>query len=102
MVFSDMWVQAFWGYALMTVVYGPVLNRLKLFFQVDEERGGRFLPRGVHFRRGVRSGPRPFRLDQVPGHGSAAQEDGRESAEVPVRLHHHVPQSLPATAQRIR
>ena len=67
--------------------------------QVDAAGGGRLLPGGVDLWRGVRPRPGLLRLDQVPRHGPAAQEDGREPAEVPVRLRSHEPPGLPAAAQ---
>lgn len=69
---------------------------------MDAARRGRLLPRGLHLWRRVRPEPRPIRLGQVQGHGSAAQEDRREPAEVPVCIYRHVPKGVSPATQRRR
>lgn len=69
---------------------------------MDAERGGRFLPCGFHIWGSVWSGFGPFWLDQVQSHGSTAQENWRESTQVPVCLYCHVQEGLPPTRHRGR
>lgn len=71
---------------------------LNPFYQMDPKRRGWLLPGCLHFW--CRFWPKPWALwlDQVQGHGSAAQEDRREPAEILVWLHRHVQAGVsPAT-----
>lgn len=69
---------------------------------MDTEGGGRFLPCGFDIWGSVWSGFGLFWLDQVQSHGSTAQENWRESTQVPVCLYCHVQEGLPPTRHRGR
>lgn len=69
---------------------------------MDQAGRSRLLPSGLHIWRGLQPHAGLLRLDKISGDGTAAQEDGRKPAEVPVRLCRHVQTSLPPATQRRR
>lgn len=66
---------------------------------MDQARRSRLLQSGLYIWRCLWPKPWPVRLDQVQGHGSFAQKDGREPAEIPVCFHRHVPTGVPPTTE---
>lgn len=76
---------------------------LVIFFsQMDQTRRGWFLPRGLHIWCCFWPKPRPIWLDQVQGHGTAAQENWREPSKIPLCFCCHVSKGVSFTTKRRR